>query len=447
MSDTGMNYEQKLARSMIKLRMLRPFYSSLYESMDKKCVSSISTMGVTTNTLYYNKDFIERTPFEELMFINLHEIGHVALMHVYRRENRDPELWNVACDLYVNQSLVKEFGLEIGKDTYVSDSIIIKAPESGCYCNSINLDKDYVERIYDELFNQGKANGYFSNNSGEFEFKFTGSNYTGNSINTGYWKKDPNRNYDTFSIKIKRDNNGSNYSKDLIDNEDDQASKEQQSRKILSDAVVRSEMLGKMVGDGSGNIERIVKNLLKSHLNWKKLFKKYLIQITSTDSSFLKPDKRMYYQDAIYPGQAAEESNEISIKICIDTSGSISSDDMSRFYYQVYDILKKFKVDAELVYWDSEVKSIGSIKTFGEFERVDCYGGGGTNPRVVFDYFSSKKEKPKVILMFTDGYFYDNWSEDLRFRNYKDTIWIMTKDYNKDFKPPFGRLAIAEFCE
>lgn len=441
-----MNYEQKMARSLIKLRMLRPFYSAIYESMDKKCDNSIKTMGVTTNKLVYNSKFIDNTPFEELMFINLHEIGHIALMHVARREQRDPELWNIACDLYVNQSLIDEFHLDIGKSTAVSDSIIIKAPEYGCYCSSIDLEKDYVERIYEKLEEQGKQNGYFSNKPGEYKFSYTGSEDS--NMNSRYWRNNPNQQYDTFEIQIEKTSSGSNFNKDLIDNGDDQASKEQQSRKIISDAVVRSEMSGTNVGNSSGNIERLVKELLKSHLNWKKLFKKYLIQLTATDSSFLRPDKRMYYQKAIYPGQSADECNALNgVKICIDTSGSISSDDMSRFFYQVYDILSKFKVDAELVYWDAEVQSVGNIKSFKEFNRVDCFGGGGTNPAVVFDYFSKKKDKPVVTLIFTDGYFYGNWYNDINSRNYKDTIWIMTKGYNTDFKPPFGRLAIAEFAD
>jgi predicted metal-dependent peptidase len=156
----------------------------------------------------------------------------------------------------------------------------------------------------------------------------------------------------------------------------------------------------------------------------------------------------MYYQRAIYPGQMSEESNHINgVKICIDTSGSISEEDMSRFYYQVCDILKNFEVDAELIFWDAEIYNAGNIKTITEFNRVDCYGGGGTQPRVVFDNFINKKEKPRVILMLTDGFYFDSWDKPEYKRKFKDTIWIMTKNYNKNFNPPFGKLAVAEFID
>ena len=434
-----------LAKAMVKLRSLRPFYSAIYESMEKKCTSLVPTMGVDCNTLYYNEQFIESLEFTEFMFINLHEIAHIALMHVARRESRDLQLWNIACDLYVNSSIIAEFGLQVGQSTPIGGFIEIKVPTDLCYCSSLDLEKDYTEAIYEDLVRQGNENGYFSRKPGTYTFKYEGSNKIESDVLSRY--RNSNSEYSTFEIKIETSSSGSGSGpNDLLDNGEDQATKEQKSRKIMSDAVVRSEMSGHSVGSGSSNIERIVKDLLKSKLNWKKLFKKYLVACTSADSSFSNPDKRMHYQKAIYPGQSTEDSNFIAgIKLCIDTSGSISTQDMSGFYYQVYDILKKYKVDAELVYWDAEVKSAGAVSSFREFERIDCFGGGGTDPAVVFDYFNSTKVKPKVILMFTDGYFYTDWCKNINKKKYNDTIWIMTKNYNKDFNPPFGRVAVAEF--
>jgi predicted metal-dependent peptidase len=42
----------------------------------------------------------------ELLFILIHEIAHVALKHICRGENREPILWNIACDLYVNKIII-----------------------------------------------------------------------------------------------------------------------------------------------------------------------------------------------------------------------------------------------------------------------------------------------------------------------------------------------------
>jgi predicted metal-dependent peptidase len=42
---------------------------------------------------------------EEMRFVMAHEILHVALRHHARREDRDPYLWNVACDYAINLGL------------------------------------------------------------------------------------------------------------------------------------------------------------------------------------------------------------------------------------------------------------------------------------------------------------------------------------------------------
>lgn len=44
---------------------------------------------------------------DELRFVMAHELLHVGLRHIARREGRDPYLWNVACDYVVNAWLIE----------------------------------------------------------------------------------------------------------------------------------------------------------------------------------------------------------------------------------------------------------------------------------------------------------------------------------------------------
>ena len=440
MSD--LNYEQKLAKVMLKLRTLRPFYSAVYESLKKVETDSVPTMGVSTNTLYYNREFVEKISEEELIFISLHEIAHVALMHVARKENRDQYLWNIACDLYVNESLMQEFGLDVGKIADVAGIAMIKAPTEGCYCRTIDLEHDFVESIYNALAEQGKQNGYFNYEPGEYNFVYTGSSTNNSWRGYGFNKSEHSK----FNYTITVEDNGVTMDSDLINNGEDQNTKEQQSRKLIADANVRTQMRGVGVGTGTSNIERLSVDMLKPRTDWRKYFRKYLTSITSTDSSFSKPDKRMYYQKAIYPGQEADDMNYLeNIKICIDVSGSISEKDLGGFLYQVKDILKKFKVDAELIYWDASVVSKGSFNSIETFDKIVCAGGGGTNPAAVFEYLDRQKTKPSVILMLTDGIFFSDWYSDINKRKYRDTIWVLTQDCYSRFDQPFGVKAEVKF--
>jgi predicted metal-dependent peptidase len=87
------------------------------------------------------------------------------------------------------------------------------------------------------------------------------------------------------------------------------------------------------------------------------------------------------------------------------------------------------------------------MSKISELTNIDVKGGGGTNPRCLFEYFDSKqcKVKPDLVLIFTDGYFWSDTIENKWIRKYKNTIWVMSEYYNKEFKPDFGKVTQAEF--
>lgn len=445
-STQSMDAEQLITKCMLKIRQLRPFYSAIYESIPKIERSDISTVGVDTNSLYYNKEFVEKQPFEDFLFINLHEIGHLALMHCSRRGARDPELWNVACDLYVNAALAEEFGLKYGITSMVKDGIMLRMPGDCLFCGSLDTKVDFVEGIYEKFEEQAKKNGYFSSKSNGGQPMSGGGASSSNGCYSFSYKGSKNswdNNYggpDEFNFNL-----SDSYSVDVLETGEDQSIKEQKAKKLITDASVRCDM-AKQVGSAAGRIEVLSREMIKSVVNWKSLVKKYLIEIKSKDSSFSMPDKRMFYQDAIYPGQLGETDKYLDrVKVCIDTSGSISQTDLMNFFGQVYGLLNTYKVEAELIYWDAEVQSCGSFSDYKQFSNISCSGRGGTNPACVFEYLNKQKSKPRLVIMLTDGYVPESFSDGRTAKKYKDTVWIMTKQYNKHFKPPFGKLAFAKF--
>lgn len=406
MDYVNLSLDDKIAKCLINLRKLRPFYSAIYENIEKIESEKVDTIGVTSNKILYNKEFINSIGFEEFMFINLHEIAHIALMHVSRIGNRNIKIWNIACDFYVNKLLSKEFNIRPG-ETYNG---LVKFCNDGLFCDSIDIDNDCVEDIYEKLFKQ-------IGNKQDSMYSFS----IGNNL---------------YNINSNDSNN------DIIDDGTDDNLKNENNSKVINNALIKC----KMSSDSSNCIlERYVDNLLVSKTDWKKLLRRYCIKSNESDISFSNPDRRMYYQKAIYPGQVKTDDNKISgIKICIDTSGSISNEELCKFHSDIESILKQFKLDAEVIYWDDKIESVGTFSNIKQFNKIKMIGFGGTDVNCVFKYFKSKecKVKPIVSIIFTDGYFYRDVSKKY---NYKDTIWLMTDNYNKNFDKPFGKLAFAKY--
>lgn len=435
--------EEKLAKVVIDLRQMKPlgFYSAVWETIKKVQSTSIKTIGVSSNTLTYNPEFVDNRAYKQFLFIALHEIGHIALMHSARRGNRHPELWNIACDLYVNSMICKEINSNLSQY-----SKMIEIPTDMQYTDTLDTSVEIVDDIYDNLYEQAKYNGYLVhksiNNDGTYYFEYTGKLY--------------GKKYETILF----DHGAQGYSAcpgDLVNNGDDENQQMNDARQIVTEAKTRHEMRNSDssstdAGAFAGRLEALVSKLLESKIDWRKLLRKYCIQYVTKDISYKTPDKRMYYQSAIYPGLTSE-SEEIlkDVKVCIDTSGSMSDTDLAYVMGQVKSLMNTYKTKAEVLSWDTEVE--GSFEVDSDISNIKksntytLYGRGGTDPKCLFEYFDSPKckVKPFVTLIFTDGYFGDIELTPRQKRLYKNTIWIMTREYNVAFKPPVGKIAYAKF--
>lgn len=399
-----LNAEQKLAKVMLDLRLLFPFYSAVYEYTEKIESNKIDTMGVSANKIFYNKEFVEKLHYDELLFVNLHELCHIALKHVLRRGDRQPQIWNIVNDLYVNALLNREI-------EYNSAYRKVRLPSSALFSKKINIDSDSSEELYNIFIKQYEE------------------------------QKDDNSEYIVFDLRGDKITVSKNYRYDLTNGvdgcEDDSQSDvtEVNIDRILREAAVRC----KLYGNNSSSLEEVVNKLLKSRLNWKRVVRKHLVDIKSKDLTFSKPDKRMYYQEAIYPGNDGIKKGLENIYIAIDTSGSVSREQLSTFYYQIKKLLDSYNVEATVIQFDSEIRKIDKLSKVGNTD-INIHGRGGTVLEPVFNYLSKLKSsyKPNLLVVFTDGYFdYESLSKYKKQFN-KNTVWIMMKDDYDEFELDFG---------
>ncbi len=402
-----MDIEEKFAYCMLKMRAMYPFYGILYSHLPKKELPKdfyMQTMGVTSKCIYYSEDYVNNTPLEELLFDNLHEICHYALLHPSRIGDRNQLLYNIAADMYVNKLLSVELGLDLGK-TKVVNGVKIKMSSGSIYDPSVDIMNDTVEDIYDRLRKNSKVS--------DGGFSLIVSNGTGSS--TKYKIKDVViRTQGSKSIEC-------DYAKGKI-----------------IEAMTAASLQG---GRGSSRLERIVSEILVPKLDWRKLVRKYLIEETIKETSYDSIDTRMLYRDLILPGMYSKDrSNLDRVKIAIDTSASRSDKELSIFFAQMKQLLDRYKVGAEVIYWDTEIQSKGYFKDMKGFNSIKAKGGGGTNPECVFNYLDSKecKVKPLLTIVSTDGYFNSSSDSIKKFRRkFKDTIWIVNNGTTENI--PFGK--------
>ena len=64
-----------------------------------------STMATDGTHIFWCESFVNESSHEELEFVLMHEALHCTWAHHLRRNDRNPELWNIATDYAINGEL------------------------------------------------------------------------------------------------------------------------------------------------------------------------------------------------------------------------------------------------------------------------------------------------------------------------------------------------------
>lgn len=67
---------------------------------------NVKTASTNGSHIKFNPTFFDSLNHQDRVFVLLHEIWHIARLHLVRRGNRDPNKWNLACDYVINNELI-----------------------------------------------------------------------------------------------------------------------------------------------------------------------------------------------------------------------------------------------------------------------------------------------------------------------------------------------------
>ena len=399
--------EQSISRLKINLVRKRPFYGVILMKLnDMKESNTTNIMSTDGENIYYNKKYMEQLNEAERNFYLLHQLYHCIFMHPSRMINKDIKIANIAADFLVN------YYIDMEKNEFKKAGIIINIPKDAYMIKNENdrksLDKLSFEQLYEIIYNKQKSKIQASLHKNHIskENNSTLSIY-GNNINLNKINND-------LILPQSAEKTSSNM------------------RRIIQESIITNKMYGsKMIEDIPGSFLRRVTELIGTRVPWYKYLKRYLSNILQDDTSFDTPDKNHIYRRLILPGPYEDENKIEDIIFLIDTSGSISEEDLNNFLYQAYNVCKDFEAQGVAIFFDSIVQDVFKINK-KNINKLPIYGGEGTDVNVALEYIKNEKLKYSCILVLTDGYFN---SPKTYLRN---IIWCLTEDGTdesiKDYK-------------
>jgi hypothetical protein len=145
---------KKMKRAILWLNLNANLYGRLLAHLDIYGSDKIDPPTMCTNgiSIIFHPKFVQDQSDEALRFVLAHEVLHCMFQHNIRRENRDPRLWNVACDYAINPLLIHDDNFINGK----WKKPIMGGKEAGLY------ERKYAgmraEDIYQLLLEDGAMN-------------------------------------------------------------------------------------------------------------------------------------------------------------------------------------------------------------------------------------------------------------------------------------------------
>lgn len=373
---------------------------------------------------YYNPNYVLLRFKENTNSVNrvlLHSILHCMLLHPFNVDFKDTTLWNISCDICV-ENIINSWNLQsTSSQKQVAQAAIINdilkstknlsAENIYYYLKGSELTKETIEYYSDLFLDDIHKIWYKNKNFAFFDFDDDEETVEARSI----YKKADNR---------KGLSNKSN-DKIMYDAINGNAEEDKEVWRKITPTVESDIEALKKRGIMSGVETAVLKGVSRDKYDYSKFLKKLIsidetIEINDDEFDYIFYTyglTRYKNMPIIEPLEYAENAKVKKLFIAIDTSGSVKGNIVENFIEKTYNILKSTdffgkNTEIHIIQCDSDIKEVKILKNADEIEEyiknISLKGFGGTDFRPVFQYVneiyaSSQKNEVNGLIYFTDG--------------------------------------------
>ena len=394
-----------------ELLLSMPFLAPALSVLGWRTELSTTSVGTDADNILFNPEYAFRTYVEDPSKLNrtyLHMLLHCLFRHMYRGpEFEDPDLWNLSCDIAVENIL----------DSMDYQCIYRVSSDLRDRCYSQLKEKVHVltaEKLY-RYFENGD---YSIEELEKLEREFLFDDH-------GFWDR----------LQDLPDKNDQQNDKDAP-NIDMQMQirmrkanlKEREEFWKETAKRIRSDVAS--IGDEKSAESGSLKFYLQAESVDKTYYTEFLNHIAVIREELrIDPDSFDYgmyqYGMELYGNMPLIEENEYSeshkvdeLVIAIDTSASCSDELVQKFLNETAGILRRSEnffrqIHVHIIECDNRVQKDILIKHPEDMEKYaenfEVAGGYGTDFRPVFEYVESERRKGKLrnlrgLMYFTDGF-------------------------------------------
>jgi predicted metal-dependent peptidase len=394
-----------------------PFYGTIFSKFIKRIRFDIPVAAVTFEkghpVLLINPIGFGSYSRKEQIFILIHEMLHIVNQHHLRGRGKDPAIFNIAADISINQMIESSiayrpndclmphhFDLEpnLSTEEYYNQLIARDEP--------IELPKELQNSLLSDIVEGDGSEG--GDGQGQGQGKQPGDGQGGGKGDKGtpdFGKLHPN----WKEVQAMGD--------DLV--------------KGLTKGLVQEAMI-KNAGNIPGELKEAIEALFEPQVEWDRVLRSFTTSLLSTKSrsTWSRPNRRM---GSVKMGRLRKK--ELNLLVAIDTSGSLSTNELTLFLSEIKGIRDQTEANITIVQCDTNIRSVQKFNEI-DIDNFEVFGRGGTSLIPPFELVSDRErdghqlsESIDGVIYLTDGYGEAPVDQTVR------TMWVIS---------PGGRLPYTQ---
>ena len=426
------NIHDEVSRCIIQMLLKEPFFAHLLSGIVRNISKEIPTAAVglrgSNINLFVNENFFlkELTTTSSRVAVIKHETLHLMFKHIFRMDihKHDPLLFNYAADIVVNQF--------IGSWDLPDSAVTLATfPDLG-------LEEDQsVDWYYKKLAGlanemRKKSNKFDFNKNGEgqnregqapqqsaSDWRKTSASQSAGNLEKMYGTPSHS---DHSTWGIQKDASG-------LESSAQAGSAESSLDRMIIQARDRTPIKDR--GTIPGRINDMINAIIekrKPKVDWRRALR--IFATTSRRTRVVHTMKRVSKRYGTRPGIKIKRYQKIAV--AIDTSGSVSDEQLSIFFSEVHGMWRN-GAEVEIIECDAAIQRHYAYR--GKVPEFVA-GRGGTVFDPVFEFLRKNRQ------MQFDGCIYltDGYASEPEIRPPCKLIWIITPDGNAGDHLKYGRV-------
>lgn len=378
-----------IQKAKISLLLKEAFFGNLLMHLEIVPDTNVQTFATNGKCIKYSPAYAKHLTRNETSGVLAHEILHCVFKHHLTRDGRDHKLWDDAGDYCIN-GILFESGFNLPGRPLIDSRF---------------ADMTTVQ-IYNILAAENPPKKNSKNQNGEGG---GGRGQSNTAPSCGVIEDSP-----------------------TLSQTDGQEAGEQES-KLWNQRIIQAAINAKMAGKMPAGLDRLITDLLAPKVSWKEILWQFVQEVAQDDYSFIRPNRKYISEGVFLPSLYNETS--LDIVVAVDTSGSISQDDLNQAASEISEIQNNIDATVYVVYVDAKFEGAQEFNP-GDEIKLEAVGGGGTNYIPAFEWVEKKQLDIACMIYLTDGY----CSSFPEVEPEYPVLWITNR---KRWSVPFGE--IVEF--